>query len=175
MFFLIEGTHWICISNDENDSFAVLPIFAFDDDYVPLSPLDTPSPNDRTLRNENNTNNNNSNSVSDLFSPFKELTTISESSEFQSSRLSSISPAHLTSPIKEAVTNIFPPNANESSKTPTPNDRSSPEVQIFDINDLIDPCVHTISKFTFKDSNNKFNIAIYGERDTILNEINTIF
>ncbi|CAF3378932.1 unnamed protein product [Rotaria socialis] len=163
------GTHWICMSNDDNDSFAVLPIFAFDDDYVPLSPLDTPSPNDRTLRDENNTNNNNnSNSVSDLFSPVKELTTISEISEFQSSRLSSISPARLTSSIKEAVTNTAPPDAHESSSTPTCNDRSSPQVQILDINDLIDPCVRTISRFTFKDPNNKFNIAIYdANRDEI--------
>ncbi|CAM4749067.1 unnamed protein product [Rotaria magnacalcarata] len=163
------GTHWICISNDENDSFAVLPIFAFDDDYVPLSPLGTPSPNDRTLQDENNTNNNNnSNSVSDLFSPVKELTTISETSEFQSSRLSSVSPAHLTSSIKEAVTNILPTDTHESSKTPACNDRSSPEVQILDIDDLINPCVRTISKFTLKDPNNKFNIAIYdANRDEI--------
>lgn len=37
------GTHWIRISNTDNDSFALLPIFAYDDDYVPLSPLGTPS------------------------------------------------------------------------------------------------------------------------------------
>lgn len=146
------GTHWICISNDENDSFAVLPIFAFDDDYVPLSPIDTPSPNDdKTLRNDNNSNNNNSNSISDLFSTFKELTTISESSEFQSSRLSSMSPENLVSPIQDIVANTFP--SDDSPQNP-------------DVTDLTDPCVNKTAKFTFKDPQNKFHITIYGKRIT---------
>ncbi|CAF5161751.1 unnamed protein product, partial [Rotaria sp. Silwood1] len=41
------------------------------------------------------------------------------------------------------------------------NERSSPEVQILDITDLNDPGVHIVSKFSFKDIDNKFHITIY--------------
>ncbi|CAF1001104.1 unnamed protein product [Rotaria sordida] len=155
------GTHWICISNDDNDSFAVLPIFAYDDDYISLSPMDGLSPHEKTISNENNNNNNDTHSTIDSFSPCRELTTISEASEFRSSRPSSISPLRTSSPIREDAIIISPIISNESLKSPTVSDRLSPEVQTLDITDLIDPCVRNISKFSFKDLDDKLNVIIH--------------
>ncbi|CAF1278454.1 unnamed protein product [Rotaria sordida] len=155
------GTHWICISNDDNDSFAVLPIFAYDDDYISLSPMDGLSPHEKTISNENNNNNNDTHSTIDSFSPCRELTTISEASEFRSSRPSSISPLRTSSPIREDGIIISPIISNESLKSPTVSDRLSPEVQTLDITDLIDPCVRNISKFSFKDLDDKLNVIIH--------------
>jgi hypothetical protein len=61
----------------------------------------------------------------------------------------------LITPIKEIQDFI-------SNKSPK-NDRLSPEVQVLDITDLNDPGVRIISKFSFKDIDNKFHITIYGK------------
>ncbi|CAF4496856.1 unnamed protein product, partial [Rotaria sp. Silwood2] len=163
------GTHWICISNDDNDSFAVLPVFAYDDDYVLLSPIDRLSPHEKTISNGNNNNNHHDTpSTIDSLSPGREFTTISETSEFRPSRQSSISPIRIPSPIKETATITSSIDLSEPSKSPTINDRSSPEVQTLDISDLIDPCVHNISKFSFKDPNDKFNIIIHDANGDVI-------
>jgi hypothetical protein len=144
------------ISNDENDSFALLPIFAFDDDYVPLSPVATPSSEEKILDNQTN-------SMTDSLPPLRELTTISETSEFLSSRTTSLSPEHLLSSIQESPANTFSILANEMTKSSVFNSQSSSDVQILDITDLVDPSVRTTSKFSFKDPGDKFDIKIYGK------------
>jgi hypothetical protein len=142
------------ISNDENDSFALLPIFAFDDDYVPLSPVGTPSSEEKIIKNRNN-------SITDSFLLLRDLTTISEITEFLSSRTTSLSPEHLPSSIQETTANTLP---NFRNKPPILNNRSSPKVQTLDITDLVDPGVRITSKFYLKDPNDKFNIIIDGKR-----------
>jgi len=142
------------ISNDENDSFALLPIFAFDDDYVPLSPVGTPSSEEKIIKNRNN-------SITDSFLLLRDLTTISEITEFLSSRTASLSPEHLPSSIQETTANTL---SNFRNKPPILNKRSSPKVQTLDINDLVDPGVRITSKFYLKDPHDKFNIIIDGKR-----------
>ncbi len=144
------------ISNDENDSFALLPIFAFDDDYVPLSPVATPSSEEKIIDNQTN-------SMTDSLPPLRELTTISETSEFLSSRTTSLSPEHLLSSIQESPANTFSILANEMTKSSVFNSQSSSDVQILDITDLVDPSVRSTSKFSFKDPGDKFDIKIYGK------------
>jgi hypothetical protein len=144
------------ISNDENDSFALLPIFAFDDDYVPLSPVATPSSEEKIIDNQTN-------SMTDSLPPLRELTTISETSEFLSSRTTSLSPEHLLSSIHESPANTFSILANEVTKSSVFNSQSSSDVQILDITDLVDPSVRSTSKFSFKDPGDKFDIKIYGK------------
>ncbi len=145
-FFHFEGTHWMRISNNENDSFALIPIFAFDDDYIPLSPVGTPSSEEKTVRNQTN-------STNESFPIFRDLTTISETSEISSPRTASFS------------SNQYLSNRDISNNTglAIPS-RSSPEVHILDVTDLDDPVVGEISKFSFKDPDDKFNIRIYGKR-----------
>ncbi|CAF3728092.1 unnamed protein product [Rotaria sp. Silwood1] len=160
------GTHWIRIANEDSKNFALLPIFSYDDDYVPLSPIATPLPEDKTIQEKNSKNSNNNNhTIIDSFMPIltgKDLTTISETSETRSSRATSIASSQLPSPIKEKVELISPINPNETyKKLSSKNERSSPEVQILDITDLNDPGVHIVSKFSFKDIDNKFHITIY--------------
>jgi hypothetical protein len=97
-----------------------------------------------------NYNNNNNNNILDSFIPIKtikDLTTINEASE------------GLLTPMKEFSDVISPIITIKSPK----NDRLSPEVQVLDITDLNDPGVRIISKFSFKDIENKFNITIYGK------------
>jgi hypothetical protein len=147
------------ISNDESDSFALLPIFSFDDDYVQLSPVATPSPDQTTLTNQNNTKN----STTDSFPSLKALTTISETSEFSSSRTSSVSSTQLTSPIKDIPTDTSPIDSNKSPKSSILNSRSSPEVHVLDVTDLTDPSLRISSKFSFKDPDDKLTIAINGK------------
>lgn len=89
----------------------------------------------------------------------KDLTTISETSESHSSRASS----HVTSPMKERTENTTPVMTDQPREESAEQDRSSPEVQILDITDLNDPGVRIISKFSFKDPDNKFHIKIYGK------------
>jgi hypothetical protein len=138
------------ISNDDNDSFALLPIFSYDDDYVPLSPVNTPSPEQTTLQNPTS-------SITDSFPSLKALTTISETSEFPSSRASSsISSTYIPSPNKEIPTDTSPIESNKSPK-------STANVNELDVTDLIDPGLRIISKFSFKDPDNKFNITINGK------------
>lgn len=55
---------------------------------------------------------------------------------------------------------ILSPNILNESQV---NGRTSPEVHVLDITDLNDPGVRIISKFSFKDIDNKFNITIYGK------------
>ncbi|CAF4205688.1 unnamed protein product [Rotaria sp. Silwood2] len=162
------GTHWIRIANDDSKNFALLPIFAYDDDYVPLSPIVTPSPEDKSIpeKQSNNSNNNNKAPI-DSFIPLltgKDLTTISETSETRSSRATSNASSRLPSPIKEIPEISSPIITNESNKIFSKDNRSSPEVQILDITDLNDPGVRIVSKFSFKDIDNKFNITIYGKK-----------
>ena len=70
------------ISNEENDSFALIPIFAYDDDYVPLSPVGTPTSEAKSSQN-------------------RELTTVTQLSEIPLSRTASLSPEHLLSALNE--------------------------------------------------------------------------
>ncbi|CAF1615421.1 unnamed protein product, partial [Adineta ricciae] len=166
------GTHWIRVSNNDSKNFALLPIFAYDDDYVPLSPIVTPSPDDKkgkqkSSKNMNhNHNNNNNNTGFDTFIPLlagKDLTTISETTETSSSRTSSATSSELPpppSPVKEIVAENPPAPIATVPKVPTTDGRASPEVQVLDITDLNDPGIGTVSKFSFKDPDNKFNIAI---------------
>ena len=146
-----------------------MPVFAFDDDYVSLSPIVTPSPEDKTTLEasttiNNNKNNNNSNTI-ESFVPHangKDLTTISEKTETPSSRISSMESSHLPSPAPEIMRSISPTIPSESHKTSSIIARSSPEVQILDITDLDDPGVRVVSSFSFKDVDDEFNIVIYG-------------
>ncbi|CAF1246383.1 unnamed protein product [Rotaria sordida] len=162
------GTHWIRISNDDSKNFALLPIFAFDDDYVPLSPIITPSPEDKFLpekqfKNSNNNNNNNQ-TTNDSFMPLltgKDLRISSETSETRSSRVSSNASSQLPSPIKELRETTSPIIPKESHKISSKDARTSPEVHVLDITDLNDPGVYIVSKFSFKDVDNKFHITIY--------------
>jgi hypothetical protein len=171
----LEGTHWIRVSNNDSKNFALLPIFAFDDDYVPLSPIVTPSPEDnsgkqKALKSINHNHNNNNNNTIESFIPLltaKDLTTISETSETSSIRTTSGSSPELPpppSPIKDLVANLSPIPSNEFPKSPPEDGRSSPEVHVLDITDLNDPGVGIVSKFSFKDIENKFTITIYGKR-----------
>jgi hypothetical protein len=137
----------------------LLPIFAYDDDYVPLSPLGTPSPDDKTAQSQNIS----SHSVSDSFSLIRELTAISESSESSSSG-SSVPLRRLPNPIEETSTNDSLIDPYQPPKSPTLEGRSSPQVQILDIADLLDPCVRVISNFTLKDPDDTFNVVIKGKR-----------
>jgi hypothetical protein len=146
------------ISNNENDSFALIPIFAFDDDYIPLSPVGTPSSEEKTIQNQTN-------SIAESFPIFRDLTTISETSEISSPRTTSLSSnLHLASSNRDISNNIglIPP-----SRSPVLTGRSSPEVHILDIADLDDPGVRVLSRFSFKDPDNKFDIRIYGKRFSI--------
>ncbi len=147
--FVWKGTHWIRISNDENDSFALLPIFAFDDDYVPLSPVITPSSEEKTIENRNNT-------ITEIVPLHRDLTTISERSEFLSSRTTSLSPERLASSIQDVTKDTLSMVKNES---PILN----MDVQTLDITDLVDPGVRIISKFSLKDPNDEFKLIIYGK------------
>ncbi|CAF3702812.1 unnamed protein product, partial [Rotaria sp. Silwood1] len=150
------GTHWICISNDENDSFALLPIFAYDDDYIPLSPIDKQSLHEKIISNDHDTH-----STNDSYSPCREFTTVSETSEFRPSRQSSLSPLRVPSPIKEDITITSPIISNEFLQSSIINDQSNSVVQTYDITDLNDPCICHISKFYLKDPDDKFNIIIH--------------
>ena len=148
------------ISNDDNDSFALIPIFSYDDDYVPLSPVNTPSLEQTTLQNQTNTNS----SITDSFPSLKALTTISETSEFPSSRTSStISSTYIPSPTKELPTDTSQIESNKSPKSSILNSESNANVNELDVTDLIDPALRIISKFSFKDPDNKFNITINGK------------
>ncbi len=156
----LQGTHWIRVSNNDSKNFALLPVFAFDDDYVPLSPVATPLPEDKSPKKKlsKNINNNNNNNNHDPFIPVlagKDLTTISETSESPRSRASTISSSQL-----QTLNVITSPMISNESPL---NGRTSPEVQVLDITDLNDPGVRIISKFSFKDLDNKFHITIYGK------------
>jgi hypothetical protein len=141
------------ISNNENDSFALIPIFAFDDDYIPLSPVGTPSSEEKTIRNQTN-------SITESLPIFRDLTTISETSEMSSPRTGSLSSNHLVSSMRDISTNTGPIALNRS---PVLTGQSSPEVHILDITDLVNPSIRVVSKFSFKDPNDKFDIHIYGK------------
>jgi len=160
MFFL-QGTHWIRVSNNDSKNFALLPVFAFDDDYVPLSPVATPVPEEKSSKqklSKNINNNNNNNNNHDSHIPViigKDLITISETSESPRSRGSTIS----SSQVQTSNVLTSPMILNESPL----NHRKSPEVQVLDITDLNDPGVRVVSKFSFKDADNKFHITIYGK------------
>lgn len=136
-FFWSLGTHWIRISQTDSKDFALLPIFAFDDDYVPLSPIGTPAIDEKTKKKQ----------------PKIDQIQVVETSDVPSSRASSI-----TSPPAETG-----PNADRKSKLSKMNGRKSPEVQILDITDLNDPGVRVVSKFSFTDVDNKFQIKILGK------------
>jgi hypothetical protein len=162
----LKGTHWVRISNQDSDNFALLSIFAFDDDYVPLSPVVTPSPEGKRIQNQTNNNS----STMDSFVPVRELTTISETSELLSTSTSSSSSSQLPplpSPIKDTATNTSPVFLEDSPNSPITNVRSRSEIQILDIMDLTDPGIRIQSKFSFKDPDDKFNIAIYGKYSII--------
>ena len=160
------------MANTESKNFALLPIFAFDDDYVPLSPIVTPSPEDKPTRKQK-TARDTSPSTNSVILPHvnsfipvpnkKDLTTISETSEMSSSMVSSQVP-RAASPMRESKKiRPLPRDLDESVKTPTSDGRSSPEVQVLDITDLNDPGVRVVSKFSFKDMENKFHITIFGK------------
>ncbi len=158
--FFFLGTHWIRVSNNDSKNFALLPIFAFDDDYVPLSPVVTPSPEDKPTKQKSPKIN------TDAFIPVltgKDLTTISETSESLASRGSTSSPAQIQTSHKE-ITPLTSPRISHESHI---NGRKSPEVQVLDITDLNDPGVRIVSKFSFKDVDNKFYITIYGKNKSI--------
>ncbi|CAM4895437.1 unnamed protein product [Rotaria socialis] len=169
------GTHWIRISNEDSKNFALLPVFAYDDDYVPLSPIVTPPPPEEkfpTDKQLKNINSNNNSSAIDSFMPIlagKDLTTISETSETLSSRTSSNRSSKIASPIKETIENISPPLGNESHRKSSTHSRSSPEVQILDITDLSDPGVRIVSKFSLKDPDNNFHIKIFDADGKVIN------
>ena len=167
------GTHWIRVSNDESTNFALLPIFAFDDDYVPLSPVSTPAPTQdpptkkqkASKRTNQNNNNNNIDLLKDISIPAvpgKDATGISEVSDAPTSRTSSTS----SSKASETAPLTSPTVANDHLKPAKTSGRSSPEVQVLDITDLNDPGVRVLSKFSFKDAEDKLHIKIYGENDT---------
>lgn len=165
------GTHWIRVSNNESTNFALLPIFAFDDDYVPLSPVSTPAPRldkppkkPKASKHTNQNNNNNVEPLKDISVPVvpgKDLTGISETSDILSSRTSSIS----SSKVSETAAVTSPTVANDHLKSSKTNGRSSPEVQILDITDLDDPGVRVVSKFSFRDVDDKLHIKIYGKNE----------
>lgn len=134
------------ISNNDSKNFALLPIFAYDDDYVPLSPIGTPVPEEILIPEKQLSDRTNERNG-------KELGVISETSETPTSNISS----ELTSSLKETAQ-----VPNESDGKPIQNGRLSPEVQVLDITDLNDPGVRIISKFSLKDVDNKFQIKIYG-------------
>jgi hypothetical protein len=174
------GTHWIRVSNNDSKNFALLPVFAYDDDYVPLSPIVTPSPEEKRGKQKSsksinhNHNNNNNNIGFDSFVPLatgKDLTTISETTETSSSRTSSATSSELPpppSPTKEIVAAPSPGSSIAFPKAPSVDGRASPEVQVLDITDLNDPGVGIISKFSFRDPENKFNIAILGKQSNLI-------
>ncbi|UJR14889.1 hypothetical protein I4U23_001873 [Adineta vaga] len=149
------GTHWIRITNDESDSFALLPIFAFDDDYVPLSPVATPAPNDKLLLNQNTSND----GISDSSSSQRELPVITEVTE-NSSSISIARKQQQQQPLieKENITQVTP---NGRSESPILADEPLPKIEVLDVTDLIDPGVRITSKFTLKDPDDKFKIVIY--------------
>ena len=152
---VLQGTHWIRVANNDSKNFALLPIFAFDDDYVPFSPVATPSPEHKPTKYVTH---------NDVFVPVpteKDLAIISETSDAPTSQASTVSSSsQLPSSNREIAEIISPTMLNESSV----DGRASPEVQVLDITDLTDPGVRVVSKFSFKDVNNKFNITIYGKR-----------
>ena len=158
-FNIIQGTHWIRITNDESDSFALLPIFAFDDDYVPLSPVATPSPNDKFILNPNSNNNN----TTDSFSLVRELAAIHEVTE-NSSSVSATQTQRQPSPEKEQTSQVVPTNGREDS--PVSIEEPSTKVEVLDIADLIDPGVRITSKFSLKDSTDEFKVQIHGKLQT---------
>ena len=169
---LLLGTHWIRISHMESKDFALLPIFAFDDDYVPLSPIPTPVFEDKTKKksriikhiNQNNNNNNNDQHLTDISQIKKDSVHPAESSDIPSSRTSSITSSQF--PISPPTTTPMPSTtvSDKSMKESKMNNgRTSPEVQILDITDLNDPGVRVVSKFSFKDIDNKFQINIIGK------------
>lgn len=135
------------ICNDDDDSFALIPIFAFDDDYIPLSPIGTPSLDEKDTQTRD---------ISDIepVPLLRDITTISETSEIPSTRTTSRSPEQKISSMRDNSTNTMPPS----------DGRISPEIQVLDMIDLVDPIVRTVSKFTFKDPNNQLHTIIYGKR-----------
>ena len=135
------------ISNDDDDSFALIPIFAFDDDYIPLSPIGTPSVDEKDVPTRD---------ISDTepVPLLRDITTTSETSEMTSTRTTSRSLERKISPMRDNSTNTMP----------TSDGRMSPEIQVLDVIDLTDPIVRTVSKFTFKDPNNQLHALIYGKR-----------
>lgn len=107
------------ISNIENDSFALLPIFAYDDDYLPLSPLGTSS---------------------------------SSKDKSQQNPLSELSDDHLSQ------STLHSPEPNNSST------KSDSDMDILDIQQLNDPQVGKTSTFNYKDSDEQYQITIYGKK-----------
>lgn len=162
------GTHWIRVCNNESKNFAFLPIFAFDDDYVPLSPVATPSPDDQLTKNKPSKSR-----PRDIFFPLltgKDLTTISETSDALSSRASTISsPSQFPSSSREPDNLLSPTIPGESPA----HIRASPQVQILDVTDLSDPGVRIVSNFSFKDVDNQFHLTIYGKRSARREEENS--
>jgi hypothetical protein len=167
---LLLGTHWIRVSNNDSKHFALLPIFAFDDDYVPLSPVPTPVFDNKSRKKHksskhivNLNNNNNNNSVEHPIDPIQSTV---ENKEHTIARESSQKSSSDTGPIVSnalpILTNVKSIPSNETSNPLKNNGRSSPEVQILDITDLNDPGVRIVSKFSFKDIDNKFHITISG-------------
>ena len=134
------------ISNDDDDSFALIPIFAFDDDYIPLSPIGTPSTDEKDVPTRD---------ISDIepVPLLRDVTTISETSEIPSTRTTSRSPEQKISSMRDNSTNTIPVS----------DGRSTPEIQVLDVIDLADPIVRTVSKFTFKDPSNQLHALIYGK------------
>ena len=145
LYLHCQGTHWMRISNDDDDSFALIPIFAFDDDYIPLSPVGTPSLDEKDAQTRE---------ISDVEPAplLRDFTTISETSEILSTRTTSQSPEQQIPSVRDNSTNTMPAS----------DGRLSPEIQILDMIDLVDPVVGMISTFTFKDPNHQLNAIIYG-------------
>jgi hypothetical protein len=92
----------------------------------------------------------------------KDLIAISEISDRPTSQASTVSSSSskLPSSNREIAEIISPTMPNQSPV----DGRASPEVQVLDITDLTDPGVRVVSKFSFKDLDNKFHITIYGKR-----------
>ena len=157
---LLQGTHWIRVTNNDSKNFALLPIFAFDDDYVPLSPVATPVPENKPAKSKSSKEWNGNNTFFPVLTG-KDLATVAQTSDGPTSRTSTLSSSssQIPSLTREIAAIVSPTIPNES-----PVDRrASPEVQILDITDLTDPGVRVVSKFTFKDVENKFHITIYGK------------
>lgn len=156
------GTHWIRVCNNESKNFALLPIFAFDDDYVPLSPVATPSPEDQSTKGKSSKSQHHQHQ--EIFFPVvmaKDLTTISETSDVPTSQISTMSSSSQLPSLNKDIGNVLSPTYTNESPV---HGRRSPEVQILDITDLTDPGVRVVSKFSFKDVDNQFHITLYGKK-----------
>lgn len=151
------------VSNSETRNFALLPIFVFDDDYVPLSPIGSPVQTRKMTKDEQKafgSSHSTSNSSSPgSFHAERHLPSLSESSE--DSNESSVD-LQLAKSIEKQT-----PRTTSSSYDEEPlndDDRMSPEFHVLDITDLNDPGVRVLSKFSFRDPDNKFQLSIFGKK-----------